>query len=297
MILQSNPAWFSLLVGEPVEEKATASADSEANDGTSPYRFVAPGMQCMTSYITDRAPDTLDKLIVSGVSKSILDLEELNKDRHHLVEELLLPKGSLFSKGWVQDLDKGTKRKVHLSQQRKDEAPTSSSHAIKKAYFGMPRSGSLTFFIPLSKGQERAEAELLSKGFVSARGYIETVTLCEADQPEYKDTEDTCRLSRDANIVLGDEVASPEPLPADVSLYCATIHVPDHSNLAFKHDVVQKTTKQKKKTGKASPQEDSVSEKPEIGLSIEISVRSIRGTFREPCSIAHVLWNEVDQDD
>jgi hypothetical protein len=278
LVLQSSPAWLPIVVGEPAEnalEKFT-SGEEEEDDEQKPYKFPSRGLKCRTSYISTQAPETLKGIILSGVASNAIDA---NKDGTPSLQALLLPKGSVFSSGWVPDLDRNTKRKMQLSQ-------WGPSDAIKKAYYGYPRSGDLRLFLPLSNDlHERAETELNAKGFMPARDFIETVTICEADVSDYDDTEATCRLYRDAYVYLGGAMAFLEPLPLSVSLSCVTMNVPDEANLAYRHEAEEEANQ-----GHETPFESN-SETMLIGLLVVVRVTSVGGSFKDPCSVAHVLWN------
>jgi hypothetical protein len=278
VVLHSSPAWLPMLVGEPAKkasEKFT-SGEEEEDDEQKQYQFSSRGLECRTSYLTSQTPETLKDIILSGVASNSLDTTE---DGKLSMEALLLPKGYAFSSGWVPDLDLNTKRKMQLSQ-------WDPSDVIKNAYYGYPRSGDLRLFLPISKDlYQRAEMELKEKGFMPARDFIETITICEADRSGYDDTEATCRLYRDAYVYLGGAMAFLEPLPVSVSSSCVSMNVPDEANLAYSHEADEEANPGHE-THFESNSEDML-----IGLSIVVRVMSARGAFKDPCSVAYVLWN------
>ena len=203
--------------------------------------------------------------------------------------QLIVQKGAMFySKGWVRDLDKATKRQKQLTKQYQ----FLGSETIKKAYFGLPSSGRLSLFLPLSK----LEMELPTTSLLPpAREFVDSVVLCETDLLKYhaaeatSDVDSVCRLKKDAYVSVDSYMAFLETFPSDVSPSCVFFRVPEGASLSPRDDVENR-----------SPKGDDVEDLPEdqdngsvIGISVKIHVRSDVGNFKQPCSLAHVLWREV----
>ena len=251
--------------------------------------------------------DTLDELIISGPVEGLWDVGSLSENRLEQIEGLLLPKGKqFFTEGWVQDLDKATKRRKQLSKQWNF---LGFQDMIKKAYYGLPASGDLTLFIPLSKSKSRqAETALRDTGIMPARDYIETVLICEADVPKNivpsdadRDEDGACRLHKDAYVYVGESMAFMETIPSGVSSSCVFINVPDSANLSFKQDLMGKAAKEKSDKGSlrlaSKGTKENKVESSKVGLPIQIRVRSDRSDMNVPCSVAHVLWNEASEEE
>lgn len=198
-----------------------------------------------------------------------------------------------YSKGWVQDLDKATKRQKQLTKQYQ----FLGSETIKMAYFGLPSSGALNLFVPLPKARHpQLEMEQHATGLLPARGFVESVVLCETDLLKYhaaeatSDLDHVCRLKRDAYVYVGGEMALLETFPSDVSSSCAFFRVPEGATLSSRRDAFEKIP--------ANDSQDSLHKQDKydafrLGLPVEIRVRTDKGNFKEPCSLAHVMWREA----
>jgi len=310
MIEKAPPAWLPLLVGVPdtqpehIMSRDGKNVQADLDGGLFHY---PRSLHCRTSYITQTTADDLEALIVSGsVAQGPLNLEEFHQNNTQLLEDLLLPKGVMFMKdGWVQDMDKTTKRKMQLSKQFNF---LGFEDMIKKAYFGLPNSGDLKFFIPLStSAQQKALAAFRETGRMPAQDFIETVLICETDLPktlapdDSKDPNfkpDECRLHQDAYIHVGGEngeLAFQETIPSGVSSSCVFLNVPDGSMLAFKNELIDKKDNSNLR-GKTGNEEDEEVGNDVIGLPVTIRVRADRGGLKAPCSVANVLWQEQELD-
>lgn len=298
LIDETPPAWLPLLIGEP-EETLRKFRSGDGSKGAGQDNFIPPKeLQCRTSYITPHASDSLDELIISGPVEGLWDVDSSSKNRLEQVEGLLLPKGKqFFNEGWVQDLDIATKRRKQLSKRWNF---LGFQDMIKKAYTGLQSSGDLTLFVPLSDAKSRqAKVALHETGIMTARDYIETVLICEADVPRStlpsdsdREEDGVCRLHKDTYVHVGETMALMEVIPSGVCSSCVFINVPDSANLAFKQELVKKAASGKPDRGGSQGIDDSVP-----GLPIRIRVRSDRGDMKVPCSVTHVLWNEAREED
>ena len=200
-----------------------------------------------------------------------------------------------YSKGWVEDLDKATKRHKQLTKQH----DFLGSKTIKKAYFGLPSSGSLNLFFPLSTPQVSRLVKEPMPGLLQASEFIDSVVLCETDLLKYHAAEATsdldavCRLKRDAYVFVGGEMAFLETFPADVSPSCVFFNVPEGASLSSRRKAEEKILA-KVDTNHAKIQvENTLSDDTELGLAVEIVVRSDKGNFKEPCYLAYAMWRET----
>jgi hypothetical protein len=189
---------------------------------------------------------------------------------------LLLPRGPmLYNKNWVMNYGPTAKTQANNLKQY-DLGYTDR----RKGYFGVHASGNLSMFLPYQLDDTIASYEQLKEKKPS--DVYKNVIVCEVNERA------DCKLESDVAYVLAGESAEAKTVKANGVSYngkklCVSIKVPDEASWSSR-------TISEEKGGllcKKSVQE-------ETGMTLDISVQNELLFWRDgPCSISHVIWEQV----
>lgn len=244
--------WSSLLYGIP------------RNDSSSEWTMSTT--QCRTAF---------DPVVAGGLGGTILS-GTAGDDM-----DLLHPKGAMYyTQGWVLDLDPAERRKKQLMKQW----DYLGFHDYRKAYYGIPASGSLSLFLP-------ADASHAQR---TAHGIFKALVVCKSNA---KGDENGCNLERDVTFTVGGANATNlQWIQHDSVAYhgkhlCVLVDVPEDAKLVSQEEATRAVI-EKQKTRKKLQRENRRLEASSWGLALEIEVTSRQVTWRKgACSIAHVIWD------
>lgn len=246
--------WSALLYGIPRNDSS-----SEWTIGTT---------QCRTAF---------DPVVAGGLGGAILS-GTAGDDM-----DLLHPKGAMYyTQGWVLDLEPAERREKQLMKQW----DYLGFHDYRKAYYGVPASGSLSLFLPTEASHAQRTAHEIFKALV----------VCESNA---KGDEKGCNLERDVTFTIGGTVATNvQWIQHDSVAYhgkhlCVLVDVPEDAKLVSEAEA-KRVAIDKLKTRKTLRTKNRRLEASSLGLVLEIKVTSKLVTWHKgACSIAHVIWDTV----
>ena len=222
-------------------------------------------IHCKTSYDPVQFGGTMEDIIVGGITGEDLDLK--------------LPRGPmLYNKAWVVDLDSQEKRNYKINQQYK-----LGYKDVKRAYFGVPASGSLKMFLPLDTTSDSTKNKSL------AQQMYKTLIICEIKQMKIHES---CDMERDIEVVVGGQKTDKiNYLDAEGTSYlgqklCANVEIPETATITSKqqylHEIENDTY--------LRPSNENRNEN-QTGISLEIKVIGDIVTWKTgPCTISHIIW-------
>lgn len=179
----------------------------------------------------------------------------------------MLPKSEMiFKEGWVLDYGEGERRAKRKLKPYDGLGYIDS----KKAYYGLPMSKTLKMMLPWEGFKTRAQ--LTSS--TDASNWFKSLVLCEVNE-ERGDTE--CKLDTNIQIVAGGKIVENVTYIDAVGVsylskkICVDVSIPSTAQIT------------------KSPSDGSVY------LSVDINAKAPTRSKDGPCSISHVVWEEVSQ--
>jgi hypothetical protein len=202
---------------------------------------------------------TLGSVVVSGTVGEDLDLT--------------MPKGGMYyTKGWVLDLSHAEV----LAKRKLDRFGGLGFVDVKKAYYGIYASGTLSLFLPYEP--RRGDSTALPKIGDNAREWIPSIVTCEVNE---KREGRVCNSEKDVSYVVGGVNATKiRMIDSAGTLYygkklCVYIRVPDSARISSR---------------KLKPSDGG----EQVGLSLNISVSDMHIMKKEmACSVSHVVWEQT----
>ncbi len=224
-------------------------------------------IHCRTSYDPVHFGGALEDIIVGGTTGEDLDLK--------------LPRGPmLYNKAWVVDLDSQEKRNYKINQQYK-----LGYKDLKRAYFGVPASGSLKMFLPLD---DDAKSDSTKNNSLAQQMY-KTLLICEIKQVKIHES---CDMERDMEVMIGGQKTEKiNYLSAEGTSYlgqklCANVEIPETAKITSKRQYLHEIDND---TYLRASNENT--NKNQIGISLEIKVIGDIVTWKTgPCTISHIIW-------
>lgn len=283
--LTDPAAYHALSYGSPTEE-------SFAVDGEDRWTMPSSARRCYTTFASRNVTDGggavhhLSDLVESGVAGTDVDVR--------------LPKGPMiYHKGWAldaMDTEKVLKHKEDVSLGYVDG---------KMGYFGVPPSGPLRLFLPLTTTTAAVTAAATTTAKSLLRPSDPSLTVCGINESR---GHDACEMIRDLEFVVGGAVATDVAYVGGEEAswlgkeLCVSVPVPEEAVAEMRDD--ERTAKkegegrrrsavadeEKKRGGDAAARDGRVV----VGLRVEIRVVNKKVTLKSgPCSISHVIWEQA----
>ena len=192
-------------------------------------------------------------------------------DYETALEALLLPKTEQTAhRGWVLDLDADSKRSKLLTRVTGDFL---GFRDWKMAYYGVPQSGPLQVFLPVSEEEQDGTARALT-----------LLMVCEDDAPAKSPT--GCLLHRDAAFLVQGLPTQTTPVDSDLvatvsgKQTCVQVHLPPRLELS-----------QRQSNATVADGGEETSTVQQFGIYLNITVTNPQTTWKNgPCSVAHIVW-------
>lgn len=257
-----------LLFGHP--------SDADSN------KYVMKELSCRTNFLPATDHDkVLPSIVVSGLSPGITadNIMEQRSDE-------------AYQAGWVMDLsnvERETKIKV-------EQCGGLGYVDLKTALYGIPESGTLRFWLPVSEISSSAHDDHEhTSDDTDAQHWFSELILCEANE---KRSDHACHLDKDIEYTVGGVKVTAPVMVQGAAEYlrrqtCVHVGIPAGAQITQLANV-QRTdgsliTLEDRKRLVASP---SSQKKNPVGLMVDLNVKSNVNREDGACCISHVVWEE-----